>query len=388
MAQTANVAPAINIFENALMNTQNRRLRDQEAQRQAELQPLQNQLLQQRVASGQQVIDQGQMELQQQRELQRINSLATFADLNQSIIEQAKSGNVEPLREALAVRATQLKQNNIDNSDTLEALDFIGMGNTDRVIKGFDAARQLRDRATGITRNAETTGSERERALLIEQLKSEDPDIAKSARIALKLEAPAQKFKPEKISSASEKELITSQNLAVEAGNNVGRFELLANDFEDADVGGGLFQGSWLEGLKDITGNQDAVTDLRKRYAAIKGSQVVKNLPPGAASDTDIALALEGFPTKNATGKQIASFMRGLAKIERETQRYNEFKSSYISEKGDTRGMLRAWREVESKKIDTSDNPTATQSEQNANQRQGFAQGVQTIGRFTVEVID
>lgn len=183
MAQTANVAPAINIFENALMNTQNRRLREQEAKRQAELQPLQNQLLQQRITSGQQAIDQGQMQLQQQRELQRINSLANFADLNQSIIDQAKSGNVEPLREALAVRATQLKQSNIDNSDTLEALDFIGMGNTDRVIQGFDAARQLRDRAQGVTQ----TAGQRERADLIAALKSPDEQIRKSAEIQLGL---------------------------------------------------------------------------------------------------------------------------------------------------------------------------------------------------------
>lgn len=183
MAQTANAAPAINIFENALMNTQNRRLREQEAQRQAELQPLQNELLQQRVTSGQQAIDQGQIKLRQQRELQRINSLATFADLNQSIIDQAKSGNVEPLREALAVRATQLKQNNIDNSDTLEALDFIGMGNADRVIQGFDAARQLRDRSQGVTQ----TAGQRERADLIAALKSPDEQVRKSAEIQLGL---------------------------------------------------------------------------------------------------------------------------------------------------------------------------------------------------------
>lgn len=183
MAQTANVAPAINIFENALMNTQNRRLREQEAQRQAKLQPLQSQLLQQRVTSGQQAIDKGQMELQQKRELQRINSLANFADLNQSIIDQAKSGNVEPLREALAVRATQLKQSNIDNSDTLEALDFIGTGNTDRVIQGFDAARQIRDRTQGVTQ----TAGQRERASLLADLKSPDEQIRKSAEIQLGL---------------------------------------------------------------------------------------------------------------------------------------------------------------------------------------------------------
>ena len=155
----------------------------------------------------------------------------------------------------------------------------------------------------------------------------------------------------QELSGHMQKRLSTASDLAVESENNAGRFKTLADDFTKANVGGGLFSGKWGESIKDITGNQDAVTDLRKRYNAVRASLVVKNLPPGAASDTDIALALSGFPSDNATGEQISSFMRGMAKIEEETARFNNFKSEFISEHGaertkDGQSMLSQWKKL------------------------------------------
>lgn len=148
-----------------------------------------------------------------------------------------------------------------------------------------------------------------------------------------------------KMSTYIEKQLGAATDEAVESEGNVGRFNALADQVEQANFSGGLLGGKWAEAFKDITGTQDAVTDLRKRYNSIRGSQVVNNLPPGAASDTDIALALSGFPSDNAGAPQIASFLRGIAKLEQQKANFAAFKADYITNNKSEAGLLRAWKE-------------------------------------------
>nr|WP_319552453.1 hypothetical protein [uncultured Vibrio sp.] len=146
------------------------------------------------------------------------------------------------------------------------------------------------------------------------------------------------------LSSHLQKRLSAATDLAIESEGAAERMSGLAQEFMESDVGGGWLQGSWGEMFKDATGNQDAVTELRRRYASIRGSQVVNNLPPGAASDADVAMALKGFPSDNATGEQIASFLNGVAKLERERAKFENFKANYISEKSSEKGMLKSWK--------------------------------------------
>lgn len=151
------------------------------------------------------------------------------------------------------------------------------------------------------------------------------------------------------LSSHLQKRLSAATDSAIESEAAAERMSGLAKEFVEADVGGGWLQGSWAEKFKDATGNQDAITELRKRYASIRGSQVVNNLPPGAASDADVAMALKGFPTDNATGEQIASFLNGVAKLERERAKFENFKANYISDNSSEKGMLKAWKDQEQK---------------------------------------
>ncbi|MGB3724816.1 MAG: hypothetical protein WA981_03540 [Glaciecola sp.] len=146
------------------------------------------------------------------------------------------------------------------------------------------------------------------------------------------------------LSAGLQKRLSTATDEAVKAGSNVIKYNDLASQVDNADIQGGL-AGQAGELLKKVTGQQDFRTELRKDYYAIRGSEVVNNLPPGAASDTDIALALAGFPDDSANGQQIASFLRGLSKINEYQKQYNEFKANYISENGTERNMLKAWKE-------------------------------------------
>lgn len=123
-----------------------------------------------------------------------------------------------------------------------------------------------------------------------------------------------------------------------------GRLNELASRFDTLKPTAGA-SASFSELMKQFTGEQDAVTMLRKDYNMLKGKLVVENLPPGAASDTDIALALAGFLPDNADPKTMASFLRGLSKISSVQSRYNEFKSEYLSENSSPRGLTSAWRQ-------------------------------------------
>ena len=70
-----------------------------------------------------------------------------------------------------------------------------------------------------------------------------------------------------------------------------------------------------VEKWKDITGDQDAVSLLRKDFNAVKNTLVMDSLPPGVASDKDIEIAMSGFPKENWNPEQIYSFMTGMAKV-------------------------------------------------------------------------
>lgn len=145
------------------------------------------------------------------------------------------------------------------------------------------------------------------------------------------------------LSPQVQKRLSVATDDAIAAENNTAKFTSLANEIERANISGGV-AGQFSEKLKEVTGEQDAVSALRREYNAIKGSQVVNNLPPGAASDKDIELAMAGFPSDRANGQQIAGFLRGIAKLQSANAELQNFKADYISENGTERGMLQAWK--------------------------------------------
>lgn len=155
---------------------------------------------------------------------------------------------------------------------------------------------------------------------------------------------------------------------AVAAENSIGKYNNLANDIEKSDLRGGLLGGSWGEKVKEITGSQDSVTELRKEFAQARASQASANLPPGSASDADVALALGPIPSDNANKQQLASYLRGQAKLAQINADFHNFKADYISNTGSERGMLQAWKEQgkartqQPRKPATAPQPAATQA--------------------------
>lgn len=182
------------------------------------------------------------------------------------------------------------------------------------------------------------------------KLKKTDPEAARQFGMDVGLVS----REGRELSGHMQKNLTKYTDAAVAAQNLGGEFEYLASEYERLDPVAGS-AGKAYDFMKTATGSEDAVSEIRRKYMKIRASQVVKNLPPGAASEKDVALALSGFPEPDANSKHMASFMRGLAKLQGFDDQFNSFKADYVSEKGHERGMLKAWRDRAPEKVDLSD---------------------------------
>lgn len=92
------------------------------------------------------------------------------------------------------------------------------------------------------------------------------------------------------------------------------QFNSLASRITDIGNAWGSL-GSFSEWIKKSTGSQNAVSELRQEYTRLRNSAAISALPPGPATDKDIALAMSGFPTETGDPQIIASFLRGVAKM-------------------------------------------------------------------------
>jgi hypothetical protein len=146
-----------------------------------------------------------------------------------------------------------------------------------------------------------------------------------------------------KLSSALEKQIVKSQDEFFEFSEQAREMDVLANDISARNIGGGL-QSSLSETFKTILGSTDAVSALRLRFNAVRTSQATANLPPGAASDSDVKLALSGFPPENANAETIISFLNGQKKLAKVNEKFAEFKADFFSVNKSPSGLIPAWR--------------------------------------------
>lgn len=109
--------------------------------------------------------------------------------------------------------------------------------------------------------------------------------------------------------------LVNSSTLsAVSSEQQVQQYQQLAGQIDA--LGGSWGAGSTAhEWLKRATGSEDAVSALKREYTRMASQGVIKLLPPGPASDKDIANAKEGIPNANASPEVMASYLRGMSKL-------------------------------------------------------------------------
>lgn len=101
------------------------------------------------------------------------------------------------------------------------------------------------------------------------------------------------------------------------------------------------------EAMKAVFGDQDRFTVLQAQYASIRNSSVLQYLPPGVASDRDVALVLEGTIDRYSSPEAMMSFLRGVQKIAAAEKKYHEARLDYLSNPevfGNPVGFQKQWR--------------------------------------------
>lgn len=232
--------------------------------------------------------------------------------------------------EQKAAQRAQIEQQKLDQQQSL-----FNQAEAGRNQRAYARAAQTAGASAADKRTAHQKDFEQYQALA-----KEDPEAAKAFGQA----AGFVSKEGRELAPGVQTRLAKTIDSAVSAENNVGKFTNLADEIDKSDISGGYLGGSFSEKLKEITGSQDAITDLRREVNSVKASQATANLPPGSASDADVKLAMGPFPTDNANKKQLASWLRGLSKLQQINADFHNFKADYISETGSERGMLQAWK--------------------------------------------
>ena len=133
------------------------------------------------------------------------------------------------------------------------------------------------------------------------------------------------------IPAESRKLINESATLASTSKQAATQYNDLAKRIEAAEGGKGALT-SANEWFAKALGSQDAWTQIRNEYTRVRNSVAIKSLPPGPATDRDIAEALKGIPPENANAATLASFLRGTAKLQDIDSAINNAKTDWLSQ--------------------------------------------------------
>lgn len=166
----------------------------------------------------------------------------------------------------------------------------------------------------------------------------------RSARLGLEVQTTAANV-AEKMSSiqknlneipADTRKLINeSAVLAATSRQSADQFNDLARRLDESGGGYGVFS-SASDFLKKGAGFQGGMTQLRQEYTRLRNTAAIKSLPPGPATDRDIALALRGFPGENASSQDLSNFLRGMAKLQNIDGSINNAKTDWLAQNNGT----------------------------------------------------
>ena len=188
-----NVAPAINIFENALTNSQNRRLAEAQEVRRQELAPLQLQQAQQLAQTGQSALD-------EQTENRILRSVAEFGIKLKPVIQ---SGNIDQAQTMLTNRLLDLQSQGLPTEETVEAITALRSGDSQGVVNSIDAIQTIAQQR-GLTGTSQMSVGQRDFNTNVATVKA-DPNLetieGKAAAVALGVRAKASTSAKERIAT-------------------------------------------------------------------------------------------------------------------------------------------------------------------------------------------
>ena len=215
MGQAPNVGQAINIFENALMNSQKRDIRQQQADQQALINPLQ-------VQQAQQSVDAGAAQAKLQEENRILRNVSEFSTKLKPVLQ---SGDTDMAQGMLAERLLSLQEQGLPTNETVSAITSIRSGDVNGVLRDIDSIQTIAQQR-GLTGSSLLSVGQRDFNSNVAAVKA-DPNLetteGKAASVALGLTAKASLTKDER--AANDEELgkriadqKAAESLAAEAG--------------------------------------------------------------------------------------------------------------------------------------------------------------------------
>lgn len=134
------------------------------------------------------------------------------------------------------------------------------------------------------------------------------------------------------------------------AGTRLSRAQSLSSRFtqwmDTEGVGlstaGGVVGGA-AKSFRNAAGIREVVDALQTDYQGLRNSAAMKNLPPGSASDKDVALAMSGFLPDNASVQDIRDWLKSYARAQELSLEYNRFAEDHISENRENTFINKSW---------------------------------------------
>ena len=136
----------------------------------------------------------------------------------------------------------------------------------------------------------------------------------------------------------------------------------LAKRLETAEYKGGVW-GKIGRRYRELLGNADYQNELSEKARNIINSDAIQHLPPGVASDRDIQLIMEGYPSDISNKEQIYSYLKTVEKVSRLAAEYRDFVADHLSENRSWENLNRRWREKKQAELDEKNKVTASESQ-------------------------
>ena len=281
----------------------------------------------------------------------RLTKLANNPNANAR--DYAEIANLLPPETANSVRASYKMMTDEKRENTLTSVGQVLAASMSG--NNADALKLLKDRAQGL-RN---TGQEQEAKGLdtwvgmlektpqfgkdmIATMVSTMPEGVKVVESAFKV---AQERKmsnmPEdvrKLVNTSVGEAEKLRNQSNQAADLADRFQTAANQADtswwDRNTSTGSI-GALGEWIKSQGGSENEITQMRKDYASFRNTQaaaLLKDFRP--ASDTDVAMVMKGFLPDTADMKQVASYLKGMAKVSKYQTELESGKADWVQQVG------------------------------------------------------
>lgn len=110
----------------------------------------------------------------------------------------------------------------------------------------------------------------------------------------------------------------------------------LADAIQKEGRWGGLT--SWMgEKAKEVAGFDGGVSELRREFIRIRNQGVLDGLPPGPATDKDIATIKAGFPPDSASSETVSKWLKSFSNVKKAESQMNDAKAEWISQFGSMR---------------------------------------------------